>query len=128
MRRHPYFLSNRSRCRSFPRLSLHKQRGKRCGTLALIHDIVHIRDMDVTPYFERNVLDNPDRSGITKVMCEEVVANPEYSETQADGRTIYWQRPGSRDLYLRVVVTADGTALHNAFFDSNYTRKQRRDE
>jgi hypothetical protein len=84
--------------------------------------------MDVTPYFERNVLDNPDRPGITKVMCEEVVANPEYSETQADGRTIYWQRPGSRDLYLRVIVTADGTALHNAFFDSNYTRKQRRGE
>jgi len=27
-----------------------------------------------------------------------------------------------------VIVTADGTALHNAFFDSNFTRKQRRTE
>lgn len=108
-------------------IPLHKQRLRRYDALALTHDIVHIMDMDVTPYFQRNVLDNPDRQGITKLMCEEVVANPEYSETQADGRTLYWQRPGGRNLYLRVVVTADGTALHNAFFDSNYTRKQRRD-
>ena len=83
--------------------------------------------MEVTPYFERNVLANPDRLGITKEMCEEVVANPEHRATQEDGRTVYWRQQEGGELYLRVVVTADGTALHNAFLDSNYTRKRRRD-
>lgn len=96
--------------------------------LALIHVIVYMKGVEVTPYFERNVLGNPDRPGITKEMCEEVVASPEHSETQEDGRAVHWGRPRGRDLYLRVVVTADGTALHNAFFDSNYTRKQGRDQ
>jgi hypothetical protein len=85
-------------------------------------------DMEITPYFERNVLENPDREGITREMCEAVVASPEAFEVQPDGRTRYWGRPGGSDTHLRVIVTADGTALHNAFFDSNFTRKQRRDQ
>lgn len=56
--------------------------------LALIHVIVYMKGVEVTPYFERNVLGNPDRPGITKEMCEEVVASPEHSETQEDGRAV----------------------------------------
>ncbi len=82
--------------------------------------------VEVTSYFERNVLDNPDRLGITKEMCEAVVDAPEHSERQPDGRLRFWGRPEGRETYLLVVVTSDGTALHNAFFDSNFTRKQRR--
>lgn len=82
--------------------------------------------MEITSYFERNVLNNEDREGITRSMCESVVADPEHSERQPDGRMRFWGRLEGRETYLRVVVTADGTALHNAFFDSNFTRKRRR--
>ena len=90
--------------------------------------MLYIMGMEITPYFERNVLNNPDRDDITREMCEAVVAAPEAKEGQEDGRTRYWGRPEGSDTYLRVIVTADGTALHNAFFDSNFTRKQRRTE
>lgn len=82
--------------------------------------------MEVTDYFRRNVLENPDRLGITQEMCEEVVEKPEYSERQPDGRFAYRARPAGRSMYLRVIVAGDRRALHNAFFDSNFTRKQRR--
>lgn len=84
--------------------------------------------MEATSYFERNVLNNPNRQYITKEMCEAVVSNPESSDRQPDGRFRYWGRPAGRQTYLLVVVTADVTALHNAFFDSNFTRRQRRRE
>jgi len=82
--------------------------------------------VEVTSYFERNVLDNPDRVGITKEMCEAVVEASEHSVRQPDGRLRFWGRPEGQETYLLVIVTVDGTALHNAFFDSNFTRKQRR--
>ncbi len=84
--------------------------------------------MEVTSYFERNVLNNLDRLDTTKEMCEAVVRNPESSDRHPDGRFRYWGRPAGRRTHLLVVVTADGTALHNAFFDSNFTRRQRRRE
>lgn len=83
--------------------------------------------MEITSYFERNVLNNPDRRDITKEMCEDIASSPEHSERQSDGRFKYWGRPTGRRTYLLVIVTADGTALHNAFYDSNFTRRQRRE-
>jgi hypothetical protein len=82
--------------------------------------------MDTTSYFGRNVRDSPDRQDITQEMCEDVVASPDHFEQQENRRWAYWGRPEGRELYLMVIVTEDRTALHNAFFDSNYTRKQRR--
>ncbi len=85
--------------------------------------------MEVTDYFRRRVLENPDRADITQEMCERVVENPEHSEPQPKGRFVYWGQPEGRESYLRVVVvTEDRTALLNAFFDRNYTRKRRREE
>jgi hypothetical protein len=84
--------------------------------------------MEVTDYFRRNVLENPDRVGITQEMCEQIVANYEEWERQSSGRLRYWGRPEGRQLYLRVVVTEDGTALLNAFYDRGFTRKRRREE
>ena len=53
--------------------------------------------VEVTSSFERNVmLDNPDRAGISKGMCEVVVAAPEHSERQPDGRLRFWGRGGRR--------------------------------
>ncbi len=83
--------------------------------------------MEVTSYFRRRVLENPDRVGITQEMCERVVESPEHSEQQPNGRFAYWGRPEGRELYLRVIVTEDRTALHNAFFDEAFTRKRRRE-
>ena len=81
--------------------------------------------MEVAGYFRRNVLQNPDRD-ITQEMCERIVENPEHQDRQPDGRFVYWGQPEGRELYLRVIVAEDGTALHNAFFDSSFTRKRRR--
>lgn len=81
--------------------------------------------MEVTGYFKRNVLENLERPGITQEMCERVVKEAEHSIRQPNGRYVFWGRPEG-ELYLRVVVTGDRRALHNAFFDSNFTRKQRR--
>lgn len=81
-------------------------------------------DVEVTPYFERRVLNNPTRirDGITKELCEWVVANYTEREQQPeDNRWRYWARPEGRRRYLRVIVTEDGTGLLNAFFDEGYT-------
>lgn len=86
--------------------------------------------MEVTSYFERRVLNNPRRmaDGITKEMCEWVVANYEEREQQPeDGRFRYWARPEGRRRYLRVIVTEDGTGLFNAFFDESYTISKERE-
>lgn len=77
--------------------------------------------MEVTDCFRRRVLENPDRSGITREMCERVVESGEPVVRQPNGRFAIWGRPEGRDLYLRVVVTGDRSALHNAFFDTGFT-------
>jgi hypothetical protein len=84
--------------------------------------------MEVTDYFRRNVLENPDRSDMTQEMCERVVDAGEHVVRQPNGRFAIWGRPEGRDLYLRVAVTGDRRALHNAFFDTSFTRQQRRSE
>jgi hypothetical protein len=53
---------------------------------------------------------------------------PRTSSREVYGRFCFWGRPPGRRTYLRVVVTGDRRALHNAFFDENFTRKQRRKE
>lgn len=82
--------------------------------------------MEVTSYFVRRVLENPDREGVTKELCERVVSGT-YTECfrQADGRWRYYGRPEGYAYYLRVIVTEDGTGLFNAFFDEGYTRQRR---
>lgn len=84
--------------------------------------------MEVTDNFRRNVLESPDRSGITREMCERAVESAEHTVRQSSGRFAFWGRQEGKDLYLRVVVTGDGRALHNAFFDTSFTRQQRRRE
>ncbi|CAN5740823.1 hypothetical protein BH18ACT11_BH18ACT11_21010 [soil metagenome] len=83
--------------------------------------------MEVTNYFRQRVLENADRSGITQEMCERVVESGEHVVRQPNGRFAFWGRPEGKDLYLRVIVTGDRTGLHNAFFDTGFTRQQRRE-
>lgn len=76
-------------------------------------------------------MNNPRRikDGITREMCEWVVANYTEREQQPeDRRWRYWARPEGMRRYLRVVVTEDRTGLLNAFFDESYaTRVERRE-
>ena len=84
--------------------------------------------MRATSYFERKVLENPDRRSITVELCERVVGEAEHVEKQADGRLRFWGYVPERQLYLRVITSGDREVLINAFFDSNFTREQRRSE
>lgn len=84
--------------------------------------------MEVTAYFVRQVLENPEREGISRKLCERVVQEG-YVERiqQPDRRWRYYGRPEGYTNYLRVIVTEDGTGLFNAFFDEGYTRQRRRE-
>ena len=73
--------------------------------------------MEVTDYFRRQVLDNSERPDITQEMCERVVESAEHVVKQPNGRYAFWGRPGGRSLYLRVDVTGNRRALHNAFHE-----------
>jgi len=64
----------------------------------------------------------------TYTPCERVVESAEHVVGQPGGRFAFWGHQEGRNLYLRVVVTGDRSALHNAFFDTGFTRQQRRRE
>lgn len=57
---------------------------------------------------------------------ETVIASPSTQEKQCDGRLRYWGYIQEANKYMRIVVEPDGETVHNAFFDENYGRKQRR--
>lgn len=46
--------------------------------------------MRTTSYFERRVLENPERPDITVELCERVVKEAEHTEEQPDGRLHFW--------------------------------------
>ncbi len=82
--------------------------------------------MRTASYFERKVLENPERPGITVELCERVVKEAEHTEEQPDGRLRFWGYVPERRLYLRVVTSGNQEVLPNAFFDGNFTWKQKR--
>ena len=76
--------------------------------------------MKTTRYFDAT-RDRPDRSGIQAVWIQRVMDQPEYEETQADGRIRRWARIAEAgDKYLRVVLLSDNETVHNAFFDRGF--------
>jgi len=73
-----------------------------------------------TRYFDQMRL-REDRKDIEIDWIERIVANPEHSLTQADGRIRRWGRiTEANDKYLRVILLEDGLTLHNAFFDRGF--------
>jgi hypothetical protein len=72
-------------------------------------------------------LENPERSGITQEMRERVVESAEHVVRQPTGRFAFWGRTAGSSLYLRVIVTGDRSTPHSAFFDTGFTRQQRRE-
>ncbi len=80
---------------------------------------------ELIPYFERRVVNDPERRRRVLPYVADVVNDPEETMTQPDGMIRYWCYVPDLDHHVRVVTTADG-ALFNAHEDSAYTRRQRR--
>ena len=73
-----------------------------------------------TNYFQ-HVRQRPDRVIISDAWITQVIDAPEREEIQPDGRIRRWKRiaeAGGRA--LRVILLADGTTIHNAFFDRDF--------
>jgi hypothetical protein len=76
-----------------------------------------------TKYFREQVLRK--RPYIVPEWCLEVVANPERTEIQSDGRIRFCGYIKELDgKALRVVTLEDGETIHNAFPDSGFPRRQ----
>ena len=75
--------------------------------------------MRSTRYFEEQVLRK--RAYLRREWCELTVAEPEYTDTQPNGRVRYWRRIDALEgRWLRVVTLEDGTTIHNAFPDRGF--------
>jgi len=85
-----------------------------------------VEGFEVAPYFERRVLNNPDRAHLIPYVAD-AVSNPEETLTQSDGKVRPWRYVPELRYHIRVTTTGDG-ALFNAHEDSNYTRKKGRPE
>ena len=73
-----------------------------------------------TRYFEA-MRARKDRVSIEDDWIEAVIAHPEKTSVQADGRIRKWAKiPQANDKYLRVVLLEDEETLHNAFFDRGF--------
>ncbi len=81
---------------------------------------------EVAPYFERRVLNNPERAHL-KPYVADAVTHPEETLTQSDAKVRHWRYVPELRYHFRVTTTGDG-ALFNAHEDSNYTRKKGRPE
>ncbi len=79
---------------------------------------------EFAPYFERRVLNNPERRHLLPYVAD-VVNDPEEIVYQEDGKLQHYKYVEEFGHHIRVTTTADG-ALFDAHEDSNYTRKRRR--
>ena len=84
-----------------------------------------LEGFEFAPYFERRVINDPDRRRRVLPQVADAVNDPEERVTQADGKVRHWRYVPELEHHIRVVTTADG-ALFNAHEDSAYTRRKRR--
>ncbi len=75
--------------------------------------------METTQYF-KYTRKRPDRAQIKDEWILFVVANPEKTEVQSDGRIKKWAKISDVNRYLRVILLEDGETVHNAFFDRTF--------
>jgi len=75
--------------------------------------------MKTTPYFDRR---RKDRMYLRDEWLAEAWDKPVHVETQPDGRKQHYIYIPQHQKYLRVVF--EGEMVHNAFLDSNFTRKR----
>jgi hypothetical protein len=80
-------------------------------------------DLKTTAYFREQVLRK--RPYIAPEWCVAVIANPEHTEIQEDGRIRFWGYIKELDgKALRVVTLENRETIHNAFPDSGFPRRQ----
>ena len=75
--------------------------------------------MKTTSYFDRR---RNDRSYVRDEWLVEALEKPFHVEIQPDGRKRHYIYIAEHKKYLRVVF--EGEMVHNAFFDSGFTRKR----
>lgn len=73
-------------------------------------------------------MNRPDRRGIRRAWCENVLKHPESTEVEPNGRIRRWAYVAETGKYLRVVTLEDGETVHNAMFDRSYARRRRREK
>jgi hypothetical protein len=78
--------------------------------------------MKTTPYFENSVRKR--RSYLKEEWIDFVIAHPEVTETQDDGRIRYWAFIEELGKYLRVITLSDGESILNAFPDRDFIKKK----
>jgi hypothetical protein len=83
-----------------------------------------VEGFEVTPYFERRVMNNAEQAHLIPYVAE-TVRVPDETLIQSDGKIRHWRYVPELRYHIRVTTTADG-ALLNAHQDSNYTRKKGR--
>jgi hypothetical protein len=77
-----------------------------------------------TQYFD-HTRTRPDRSLIEDEWIVRAIQAPEREKVQDDGRIRRWRRiPEFENKALRVILLEDGTTVHNAFFDRDFTEEQ----
>jgi hypothetical protein len=75
--------------------------------------------MKFTSYF-LHTRTRPDRAVIRDEWIEAVIAAPDRTEIQTDGRLRLWKKiPEMDNRALRVILLEDRTSVHNSFFDRN---------
>lgn len=74
--------------------------------------------MRTTAYFRDSVMKR--RPYLKREWIEFVIANPENSEVQENGRIRLWAYIESLGGYLRVILEPDGKTVHNAFPDRGF--------
>lgn len=75
--------------------------------------------MKTTRYFDLR-MQHPTRQDITMEMCERVVRKPVAEIRQGNGERRLYGFIEETGRYLRVIVTEDGEALVNAFWDRDF--------
>lgn len=75
-------------------------------------------------YFDLRV--RRDRPEVKDEYVQRVTMQPVQREQQGNGFFRMWGFIEEEQKYLRVITWEDGVTVENAFFDSNYTRKERR--
>lgn len=64
--------------------------------------------------------------GITIADVEEALNSEVAREIQENGRIRVWGWVENLGYFVRVILLPDGETVHNAFPDSNFTRKRKR--
>lgn len=83
--------------------------------------------MKTTGYF-RNVAVKK-HPGIKIEWIKQVMNNPLYRTVQPDGRIAMWGNVTEAEgRALRIITLEDGETVHNAFFDRNFWKRQKRGE